>query len=118
MNSCAAPYIITSHGGAPAEFSAGIRAARWPESGMGSLPETPMIQYKVENITLTDDEKSFLIDLTIELEDYESDPVLISLSFPLANDSGDVEDIKDKAVIHAKSLLKKVLLEDAQRELF
>jgi len=118
LNSCAAPYIITSHGGAPAEFSAGIRAARWPESGMGSLPETPMIQYKVENITLTDDEKSFLIDLTIELEDYESDPVLISLSFPLANDSGDVEDIKDKAVIHAKSLLKKVLLEDAQRELF
>ena len=46
-----------------------------------------MIQYKVENITLTDDEKAFLIDLTIELEDYESDSdsVFISLSFPLAN---------------------------------
>lgn len=79
-----------------------------------------MIQYKVENITLTDDEKSFLVDLTIELEDLESaaDPVFISLSFPLANESNDLEEIKEKAVIHAKSLLKRVLLEDAQRELF
>jgi hypothetical protein len=79
-----------------------------------------MIQYKVENITLTDDEKSFLIDLTIELEDFESDTeaVLISLSFPLANDSNDLEEIKEKAIIHAKSLLKRVLIEDAQRDLF
>ena len=79
-----------------------------------------MIQYKVENITLTDDEKSFLVDLTIELEDLESaaDPVFISLSSPLAHESNDLEEIKEKAVIHAKSLLKRVLLEDAQRELF
>jgi hypothetical protein len=79
-----------------------------------------MIQYKVENITLTDDEKAFLIDLTIELEDYESDSdsVFISLSFPLANESSDLEEIKEKAVLHAKSLLKKVLLEDAQQDLF
>lgn len=79
-----------------------------------------MIQYKVENITLTDDEKSFLIDMTIEFEEYESDAdtVFISLSFPLANDSGDLEEIKEKAVHHAKGLLKKVLLEDAQQELF
>lgn len=79
-----------------------------------------MIQYKVENITLTDDEKSFLIDLTIELEDLEPDTeaVFISLSFPLANDSTDLEEIKEKAIVHAKSLLKRVLLEDAQRDLF
>ena len=79
-----------------------------------------MIQYKVENITLTDDEQSFLIDMTIELEDFEtdSDTVFISLSFPLANESSDLEEIKEKAIIHAKSLLRKVLLEDAQRDLF
>jgi hypothetical protein len=79
-----------------------------------------MIQYKVENITLTDDEQAFLIDLTIELEDFEtdSDTVFISLSFPLANESSDLEEIKEKAIIHAKSLLRKVLLEDAQRDLF
>ena len=79
-----------------------------------------MIQYKVENITLTDDEQAFLIDMTIELEDFEtdSDTVFISLSFPLANESSDLEEIKEKAIIHAKSLLKKVLLEDAQRDLF
>jgi hypothetical protein len=79
-----------------------------------------MIQYKVENITLTDDEQAFLIDMTIEMEDYETDSesVFISLSFPLANETSDLEEIKEKAVIHAKSLLKKVLLEDAQRDLF
>jgi hypothetical protein len=79
-----------------------------------------MIQYKVENITLTDDEQGFLIDMTIELEDFEtdSDTVFISLSFPLANESSDLEEIKEKAIIHAKSLLRKVLLEDAQRDLF
>jgi len=79
-----------------------------------------MIQYKVENITMTDDEKSFLIDLTIELEDFETDTdtVFITLSFPLANESSDLDEIKEKAIIHAKSLLKKVLLEDAQRDLF
>ncbi|HSC35770.1 MAG: hypothetical protein L0213_09280 [Candidatus Dadabacteria bacterium] len=79
-----------------------------------------MIQYKVENITLTDDEQAFLIDMTIELEDFEtdSDTVFISLSFPLANESSDLEEIKEKAIIHAKSLLRKVLLEDAQRDLF
>ena len=55
-----------------------------------------MIQYKVENITLTDDEQAFLIDMTIELEDFEtdSDTVFISLSFPLANESSDLEEIK------------------------
>lgn len=79
-----------------------------------------MIQYKVENITLTDDEQAFLIDMTIELEDFETDTdtVFISLSFPLANESSDLEEIKEKAIIHAKSLLRKVLLEDAQRDLF
>ncbi|MGH7850097.1 MAG: hypothetical protein ACREOP_07345 [Thermodesulfobacteriota bacterium] len=79
-----------------------------------------MIQYKVENITLTDDEQAFLIDMTIELEDFEtdSDTVFISLSFPLANESSDLEEIKEKAIIHAKSLLRKVLLEDAQQDLF
>jgi hypothetical protein len=79
-----------------------------------------MIQYKVENITLTDDEQAFLIDMTIEMEDFDSDSesVFISLSFPLANETSDLEEIKEKAVIHAKSLLKKVLLEDAQRDLF
>ena len=79
-----------------------------------------MIQYKVENITLTDDEKSFLIYLTIELEDFETDTdtVFISLSFSLANESSDLEEIKEKAIIHAKSLLRKVLLEDAQQDLF
>jgi hypothetical protein len=79
-----------------------------------------MIQYKVENITLTDDEQAFLIDMTIELEDYDSDSesVFISLSFPLAYESSDLEEIKEKAIVHAKSLLKKVLLEDAQRDLF
>lgn len=79
-----------------------------------------MIQYKVENIALTDDEKSFLVDMTIELEDLEpgTDSIFISLSFPLANESNDLGEIKDKAVMHAKSLLKRVLLEDAQQELF
>lgn len=118
MNSRPAAYIITIHGGIPAGFGRESGPHGGGRAAMRNLPKTPMIQYKVENITLTDDEKSFLIDLTIELEDYESDPVFISLSFPLANDSGDVEDIKDKAVLHAKGLLKKVLLEDAQRDLF
>jgi hypothetical protein len=79
-----------------------------------------MINYKVDNLTLMEDEKSFLVDITIELEDYElsSENVYISITFPLANDSNDVEDIKEKAVIHAKSILKRVLLEDAQQELF
>ena len=42
-----------------------------------------MIDYKVENITLTDDEKSFVVDMTVEMEDidFDSDPVYISLSF-------------------------------------
>ena len=79
-----------------------------------------MIDYKVENITLTDDEKSFVVDLTVEMEeiDIDSDPVYISLSFALVNDSSDLDSIKDKAIIKGKNILKRVLLEDAQQELF
>lgn len=57
-----------------------------------------MIDYKVENITLTDDEKSFVVDLMVEMEDIDldSDPVYISLSFSLANDSNDIDLIKEK----------------------
>ena len=79
-----------------------------------------MIDYKVDNITLTDDEKSFLVDMTVEMEDidFDSDPVYISISFSLANDSTDLDAIKEKAVIKGKSILKRVLLEDAQQELF
>jgi hypothetical protein len=79
-----------------------------------------LIDYKVENITLTDDEKSFVVDMTVEMEDidFDSDPVYISLSFSLANDSNDLDIIKEKAVIKCKSILKRVLLEDAQQELF
>ena len=79
-----------------------------------------MIDYKVENITLTDDEKSFVVDMTVEMEDidFDSDPVYISLSFSLANDTNDLDIIKEKAVIKCKNILKRVLLEDAQQELF
>ena len=79
-----------------------------------------MINYRVDNLTLMEDEKSFLVDITIELEDYEltDENVYISITFPLANDSNDVEDIKEKAVTHAKNILKRVLLEDAQQDLF
>ncbi|MEM7007969.1 MAG: hypothetical protein AAF462_02425 [Thermodesulfobacteriota bacterium] len=79
-----------------------------------------MIEYKVENITLTDDEKSFVVDLSVEMEDvdFDSDPVYLSLTFTIVNDSSDLENIKEKAVIKGKGLLKRVLLEDAQQELF
>jgi len=79
-----------------------------------------LIDYKVENITLTDDEKSFVVDLMVEMEDIDldSDPVYISLSFSLANDSNDIDLIKEKAVLKGKSILKRVLLEDAQQDLF
>lgn len=79
-----------------------------------------MIDYKVENITLTDDEKSFVVDMIVEMEDidFDSEPVYISLSFSLVNDSIDLDSIKDKAVTKGKSILKRVLLEDAQQELF
>ena len=79
-----------------------------------------MIEYKVENITLTDDEKSFVVDMTVEMEDidFDSDPVYISLSFSLINDSSDLDIIQERAVIKGKSILKRVLLEDAQQELF
>jgi len=79
-----------------------------------------MLNHKVENITLTDDEKSFVVDMTVEMEeiDIDSDPVYISLSFALVNDSSDLDSIKDKAVIKGKNILKRVLLEDAQQELF
>jgi hypothetical protein len=79
-----------------------------------------LIDYKVENITLTDDEKPFVVDMTVEMEeiDIDSDPVYISLSFALVNDSSDLDSIKDKAVIKGKNILKRVLLEDAQQELF
>ncbi len=79
-----------------------------------------MIDYKVENITLTDDEKSFVVDMTVEMEDidFDSEPVYISLSFSLVNDSSDLDIIKEKAVVKGKNILKRVLLEDAQQELF
>ena len=79
-----------------------------------------MIEYKVDNITLTDDEKSFLVDMTVEMEDidFDTDPVYISITFSLANDSSDLDIIKEKAFVKGKSILKRVLLEDAQQELF
>lgn len=79
-----------------------------------------MIDYKVDNISLTDDEKSFIVDMTVEMEDidFDTDPVYISISFSLANDSSDLDIIKEKAVIKGKNILKRVLLEDAQQELF
>ncbi len=79
-----------------------------------------MIEYKVDNITLTDDEKSFLVDMTVEMEDidFDTDPVYISITFSLANDSSDLDVIKQKAITKGKSILKRVLLEDAQQELF
>lgn len=79
-----------------------------------------MIEYKVEHISLTDDEKSFVVDMIVEMEDidFDSDPVYISLTFSLVNDSSDLDVIKEKAVIKGKSILKRVLLEDAQQELF
>lgn len=79
-----------------------------------------MIDYKVENITLTNDEKSFVVDMTVEMEDidFDSDPVYISLTFSLVNDSSDIDIIKEKAVVKGKGILKRVLLEDAQQELF
>lgn len=79
-----------------------------------------LIDYKVENITLTDDEKSFVVDMIVEMEDidFDSDPVYISMSFSLVNDSSDLDIIKEKAVTKGKNILKRVLLEDAQQELF
>ena len=79
-----------------------------------------MIEYKLENISLTDDEKSFVVDMTVEMEDidFDSDPVYISISFSLVNDSSDLDIIKEKAVTKGKNILKRVLLEDAQQELF
>ena len=79
-----------------------------------------MIEYKLENITLTDDEKFFVVDMTVEMEDidFDSDPVYISISFSLVNDSSDLDIIKEKAIIKGKNILKRVLLEDAQQELF
>ena len=79
-----------------------------------------MIEYKLENISLTDDEKSFVVDMTVEMEDidFDSDPVYISISFSLVNDSSDLDIIKGKAILKGKNILKRVLLEDAQQELF
>jgi len=79
-----------------------------------------VIEYKVDNIALTQDEESYLVDMTVEMEDidFDSDPVYISLNFSIVNDSNDLEVIKEKAVIKGKSILKRVLLEDAQQELF
>ena len=79
-----------------------------------------MIEYKLENISLTDDEKSFVVDMTVEMEDidFDSVPVYISISFSLVNDSSDLDIIKEKAVIKGKNIFKRVLLEDAQQELF
>jgi len=79
-----------------------------------------LIEYKVENISITDDEKSYVVDMTVEMEDidFDSDPVYITLSFSLVNDSSDLDIIKEKAVIKGKNILKRVLLEDAQQELF
>ncbi len=79
-----------------------------------------MIEYKLENISLTDDEKSFIVDMTVEMDDidFDSNPVYISISFSLVNDSSDLDIIKEKAFIKGKNILKRVLLEDAQQELF
>ncbi|MCZ6864667.1 MAG: hypothetical protein O7D98_03520 [Candidatus Dadabacteria bacterium] len=79
-----------------------------------------MIEYKLENISLTDDEKSFIVDMTVEMDDidFDSNPVYISISFSLVNDSSDLDIIKEKAVIKGKNIFKRVLLEDAQQELF
>jgi len=79
-----------------------------------------LIEYKLENISLTDDEKSFVVDMTVEMEDidFDSVPVYISISFSLVNDSSDLDIIKEKAVVKGKNILKRVLLEDAQKELF
>ncbi len=79
-----------------------------------------MIEYKLENISLTDDEKSFIVEMTVEMDDidFDSNPVYISISFSLVNDSSDLDIIKEKAVIKGKNILKRVLLEDAQQELF
>ena len=79
-----------------------------------------MIEYKVENINLTDDQKSFVVDITVEMEDidFDSDPVYISLTFSLVNNSSDLEIIQERAVTKGKNILKRVLLEDAQQDLF
>ncbi len=79
-----------------------------------------MIIYKVDNITPIDDEKTFLVDVSLEMVDYESDTdtVYISMSFPLANDSNDLVEIKEKAILKAKNMLKQAILEDAQQDLF
>jgi len=79
-----------------------------------------LIDYKVDNISITDDEKSFIVDMIVEMEDidFDSDPVYISLTFSLENDSSDIDILKEKAVIKGKNILKRVLLEDAQQELF
>jgi len=79
-----------------------------------------LIIYKVDNITPIDDEKTFLVDVSLEMVDYESDTdtVYISMSFPLANDSNDLVEIKEKAILKAKNMLKQAILEDAQQDLF
>ena len=79
-----------------------------------------MIQYSLDNITPLEDENSYMVDVTIELEDFETstDTVYVTINFSVTNDSDDVSEIREKAILQAKSILKKVLLEDAQRELF
>jgi hypothetical protein len=58
--------------------------------------------------------------MIVEMEDidFDSDPVYISLTFSLVNDSSDLDVIKEKAVIKGKNIIKRALLEDAQQELF
>ena len=79
-----------------------------------------MIQYSLDNITPLEDENSYMVDVTIELEDFETstDTVYVTINFSVTNESDDVSEIREKAILQAKSILKKVLLEDAQRELF
>lgn len=68
-----------------------------------------------------EDEKSYMVRVAIELEDYgtSDNTVYISVNLSLANDSSDfVEEIKEKAITKAKNIPKTVLLEDSQQELF
>ena len=77
-----------------------------------------MIQYSLDNITPLEDENSYMVDVTIELEDFETstDTVYVTINFSVTNESDDVSEIREKAILQAKSILKKVLLEDANRE--
>ncbi len=58
--------------------------------------------------------------MTVEMEDIDFDtgPVYISITFSLVNDSSDLDVIKEKAVVKGKNIIKRVILEDAQQELF